>query len=246
MAQQTYDLGPVCPIYKGDWSAKATYETLNMVRHGTALWVMTAKTYTVGSTPSDSSAFWKKAAQDGTAGAKGDKGDTGDTGAKGATGAKGVSFVVKGAWASGTDYVNNAAQIDVVAYNGSSYACKKSHTSSSSILPTNATYWTLIAQKGATGATGKQGEKGEKGDKGDTGATGAQGPQGPAGSTSYAAHSAEATPNISINYNSFTTLPQGGTWRLIESDGDGFLKIKGEYAGGTKLGYSKYMYVRIA
>ena len=48
MAQQTYDLGPVCPIYKGDWSAKATYETLNMVRHGTALWVMTAKAYTVG------------------------------------------------------------------------------------------------------------------------------------------------------------------------------------------------------
>ena len=48
MAQQTYDLGPVCPIYKGDWSAKATYETLNMVRHGTALWVMTAKTYTKG------------------------------------------------------------------------------------------------------------------------------------------------------------------------------------------------------
>ena len=68
MAQQTYDLGPVCPIYKGDWSAKATYETLNMVRHGTALWVMTAKTYTVGSTPSDSSTFWKKAAQDGVIG----------------------------------------------------------------------------------------------------------------------------------------------------------------------------------
>ena len=171
MAQQTYDLGPVCPIYKGDWSAKATYETLNMVRHGTALWVMTAKAYTVGSTPSDSSTFWKKAAQDGAAGAKG------------ATGAKGASLVVKGAWASGTAYVNNTTQIDVVTYNGSSYACKKSHTSSSSILPTNATYWTLIAQKGATGATGKQGEKGDKGDKGDTGATGPQGPAGPQATT---------------------------------------------------------------
>ena len=64
MAQQVYDLGPVCPIYKGNWSATATYETLNLVRHGTALWVMIAKTYTVGSTPSDSSSFWKKAAQD--------------------------------------------------------------------------------------------------------------------------------------------------------------------------------------
>ena len=98
--------------------------------------------------------------------------------------------MVKGAWASGTAYVNNTTQIDVVTYNGSSYACKKSHTSSSSILPTNATYWTLIAQKGATGATGKQGEKGDKGDKGEQGpkgatgtkgATGATGPQGPKG-----------------------------------------------------------------
>ena len=110
MAQKVYDLGPVCPIYKGNWSATATYETLNIVSHGTALWVMIAKTYTVGSTPSDSSAFWKKAAQDGATGAKGatgatgpkgatgtqgpqgpkgDKGDTGATGARGTTGATG-------------------------------------------------------------------------------------------------------------------------------------------------------------
>lgn len=68
MAQQVYDLGPVCPLYKGNWSATASYETLNMVRHGTALWVMIAKAYTVGSTPSDSSTFWKKAAQDGVIG----------------------------------------------------------------------------------------------------------------------------------------------------------------------------------
>ena len=60
------------------------------------------------------------------------------------------------------------------------------------------------------------------------------------------AHSAEATPNININYNSFNTLPQGGTWRLIESDGDGFLKRRGEYAGGTYIGYTKNMYMRIA
>ncbi len=60
------------------------------------------------------------------------------------------------------------------------------------------------------------------------------------------AHSAEATPNININYNNFSTLPPGGTWRLIESDGDGFLKQRGEYAGGTNIGYSKNMYIRIA
>lgn len=86
MAQQVYDLGPVCPIYKGNWSATASYETLNMVRHGTALWVMIAKTYTVGSTPSDSSTFWKKAAQDGATGAKGATGATGATGPRGPEG----------------------------------------------------------------------------------------------------------------------------------------------------------------
>ena len=237
MAQQTYDLGPVCPIYKGDWSAKATYETLNMVRHGTALWVMTAKTYTVGSTPSDSSTFWKKAAQDGAAGAKG------------ATGAKGASLVVKGAWASGTAYVNNTTQIDVVTYNGSSYACKKSHTSTTSILPTNTAYWTLIAQKGATGAkgdkgdkgaTGEQGPKGDKGDtgatgpqgpKGATGATGPQGPQGPAGSTSYAAHSAVVTRNVvAISERTGVNLPNGGTWRYLDK---GTKAI--DEAGGTMV-----------
>ena len=91
MAQKVYDLGPVCPIYKGNWSATATYETLNMARHGTALWVMIAKTYTVGSTPSDSSSFWKKAAQDGATGAKGDKGATGATGPKGDKGEPGAT-----------------------------------------------------------------------------------------------------------------------------------------------------------
>lgn len=65
MAQKVYDLGPVCPIYKGNWSATATYETLNMVRHGTALWVMIARPATVGSTPSDRHRSGKKAAQDG-------------------------------------------------------------------------------------------------------------------------------------------------------------------------------------
>ena len=69
---------------------------------------------------------------------------------------------------------------------------------------------------------------------------------GSASANGGTAHSAEATPNISINYNTFNTLPQGGTWRLIESDRDGFLKIKGEYAGGTYIGYSKNMYIRIA
>lgn len=114
----------------------------------------------------------------GDTGAVGPKGDTGAAGPKGDTGAKGVSLRVKGDWGSGIAYVNDSAYIDVVSYSGSSYACIKSHTSSSTILPTNATYWKCLARKGDTGATGPKGDTGATGPKGATGATGATGPAG--------------------------------------------------------------------
>lgn len=245
MAGNTLDLGRVRLVHKGVYGSGTAYEFFDCVTYNGSSYVCTASGGSpAGTLPTDTSK-WALMAQKGNTGAKGDKGDTGDTGAKGATGAKGVSFAVKGAWASGTAYVNNAAQIDVVTYNGSSYACVKSHTSSSSILPTNATYWTLIAQKGATGATGKQGEKGDKGDKGDTGATGPQGPkgatgatgpqgpQGPSGSTSYQAAACSGVEALRTN-----TLPPGGTWAYIAHvsyrDGDNNYDkmISGRGAGG--------------
>lgn len=86
----------------------------------------------------------------GEQGLKGDKGDTGAKGATGAAGAKGVSMRNRGTWASGTAYVNDSSYIDVVYYanDGCSYSCIKSHTASSSILPTNTTYWSVLAKKG--------------------------------------------------------------------------------------------------
>ncbi|MFQ9247396.1 MAG: hypothetical protein ACLR3R_08560 [Clostridium paraputrificum] len=108
----------------------------------------------------------------GIQGPKGETGERGATGAAGAAGAKGVSMRLLGAWSNSTAYVNNSAYIDIVTYSGNTYACKTSNTGQT---PTNTTYWTLIAQKGATGAQGVQGPKG------DTGATGPQGPQGAAG-----------------------------------------------------------------
>jgi hypothetical protein len=105
-------------------------------------------------------------------GDKGDKGDTGsqgdkgDTGAKGDTGSQGIqgiqgiqgekgaagadgtdgtSFIWENAYAAGTTYAPN----DVVSYNGSTYICILASTGN---LPTNATYWALMAQKGADGA----------------------------------------------------------------------------------------------
>ena len=68
---------------------------------------------------------------------------------------------MKGAWAASTAYVNDNQYIDVVTKDGSSYACKTSHTSSTSW---DESKWTLIAQKGATGATGAAGKDGADGD----------------------------------------------------------------------------------
>ena len=58
----------------------------------------------------------------------------------------------KGNWNSGTNYIIG----DSVFYstNGCSYICKSSHTSSSSIVPTNTTYWDKLADKGAKGDRG--------------------------------------------------------------------------------------------
>ena len=111
------------------------------------------------------------------------KGQTGPQGPTGSTGAKGVSMRLKGAWASGTSYVNDGSYIDVITYSGNTYGCIKSHTASSSILPTNTTYWSLLASKGATGPQGPQGLQGPTGATGAKGATGATGPQGPKGDT---------------------------------------------------------------
>jgi chemotaxis protein histidine kinase CheA len=70
-------------------------------------------------------------------------GATGSTGATGATGPEGL--VWRGAYAGGTSYVID----DAVSYNGSSYICKLASTGN---LPTNTTYWDILAQQGASGS----------------------------------------------------------------------------------------------
>lgn len=70
-------------------------------------------------------------------------GSTGATGATGPTGPAGLNWL--GAYSAGTTY----AVDDAVSYNGSSYICKLSSTGN---LPTNTTYWDVLAEKGATGS----------------------------------------------------------------------------------------------
>ena len=67
-----------------------------------------------------------------------------------------VAYLSKGAYNNGTQYEKN----DVVTYQGSSYVSLQATKGN---VPTNTTYWQLIA------------EKGDKGDTGNTGQTGATG-----------------------------------------------------------------------
>ena len=137
---------------KGAWAASTAYVNdssyIDAVTYGGSLYL--CKTSHTSST-AWSSTNWTLAASKGDTGAKGDKGDTG------ATGAKGVSMRLKGAWAASTAYVNDSSYIDMVTYNGSTYACKTSHTSGTSWSDTN---WTQVAAKGNTGNTGATGAKG--------------------------------------------------------------------------------------
>src|SRR2546422_683702 len=77
----------------------------------------------------------------------------------------------QGTWSSSTPYAVN----DAVAYSGASYISIQAGTNNQP--DTSATFWTLLADKGATGATGVTGAAGT------TGPQGPQGPQGPTGAT---------------------------------------------------------------
>lgn len=74
----------------------------------------------------------------------GEDGANGTNGTNGTDGEDGISFIWKGAYVAETAYQVN----DVVSYNGSTYICILASTGN---LPTNATYWSLMAQKGADG-----------------------------------------------------------------------------------------------
>lgn len=83
-------------------------------------------------------------------------------------------FQLKGPYNGATAYLVN----NIVSYNGSSYSCIANSTGN---LPTNASYWVLIASKGDEGVQGIKGDKGDTGTKGDTGLTGLQGDKGDKG-----------------------------------------------------------------
>ena len=54
----TLDLGPVRPVWKGEYSSSATYELLNTVSYYGSSWIMTKTPYVAGSLPSLGSPYW--------------------------------------------------------------------------------------------------------------------------------------------------------------------------------------------
>ncbi|HEY3004090.1 MAG TPA: hypothetical protein VGJ44_17220 [Kribbellaceae bacterium] len=82
--------------------------------------------------------------------------------------AAGQLLTYRGGWASTTTYLAR----NVVYYGGSSYVAR---TTSTGVLPTNTSYWSLLAMHGATGPMGATGATGA------TGPLGPTGPQGPVG-----------------------------------------------------------------
>jgi hypothetical protein len=77
-------------------------------------------------------------------GDKGEQGPQGPQGEPGEPGEEGLDITWRGTYSASTSYVVN----DAVYYNGGSYICIQNTTGN---LPTNDTYWNLMAAQGAPG-----------------------------------------------------------------------------------------------
>ena len=122
----------------------------------------------------------------GPTGATGPQGPQGIQGSQGQAGTNGSSFNFRSTYNSTTQYSIN----DVVYYNGSSYICILNSLNN---LPTNSTYFSLMASVGATGPQGPQGIQGSQGPQGNQGSQGPQGKQGPQGPQGPAADTTALT-----------------------------------------------------
>lgn len=137
----------------------------------------------------------------GTTGPQGPIGATGPAGSTGPSGVQGPAgqgYTWRGAWNSSTTY----AAYDSVSYQGSSYICIAANSNQ---VPTNATYWNLIAQVGSTGGQGPAGPQGS------AGPTGSQGPAGPAGPGAH-----------TLTAQSLTIPSMGQTAQVLVADASSF------------------------
>jgi microcystin-dependent protein len=117
----------------------------------------------------------------GATGPQGEAGEAGEIGATGPTGATGADALwnFTGAYSVGASY----AVGDIATYEGQTWYRINSNGGNTGDTPSEGTFWTLIAEVGATGATGPEGATGATGPQGDIGPTGATGPEGVTGPT---------------------------------------------------------------
>jgi Collagen triple helix repeat (20 copies) len=151
-------------------------------------------------------------------GAAGAAGATGAIGATGATGPQGPQGPIGPAGANGTNGATGVAgnlpqvtaynpattyaQGSAVVYQGSTYQSVSNANANN--LPTNPTFWTLIAQAGTTGATGPAGPAGSPGLNGADGANGT----GTVSSVTVGTVSNTAAPGAgTLTINNSTTTP---------------------------------------
>lgn len=123
-------------LNKGAWSGATAYTVGDIVTLSGSSYICVANS--TNNTPPNAT-YWALLSSKGD---KGDKGDTGSQGIQGIQGIKGSNW--KGDWNSSTAYVVD----DVVYRLGSSYICIQAHTNHE---PPSASYWELVAQKGADG-----------------------------------------------------------------------------------------------
>lgn len=150
--------------YQGNWVSGGSYTEDDLVTNGGSTYACIADhTAAASDEPGvgvNTATYWTlfvakgdtgDTGATGATGATGPQGDTGPSGADGADGIDGVSFIWEGAWVTSTAYAVN----DVVENDGSSHICISAHTSSASDEPgvgvNTATYWELVAAKGADG-----------------------------------------------------------------------------------------------
>lgn len=136
--------------WRGAWSNSTAYNPYDTVSYqGSSYNCILANT---NQAPTNTT-YWSLVAQVGAVGAAGPIGPTGNPGGTGPAGATGQGYTWRGAWVSTTAY----NPYDTVSYSGSSYVCTVANTNQ---VPTNITYWNLIAQIGAAGAAGATGPAG--------------------------------------------------------------------------------------
>lgn len=113
-----------------------------------------------------------------------------------------ISITPRGEYDSSTQY----SELDIVTYEGSTYIVKKDALG---ILPTDESYFQLLAKKGNDGDKGEQGPKGDTGPQGLKGDTGEQGPKGDKGDKGDTGPQGPAGSNATVSYP--ISIDNGGT-----------------------------------